>query len=596
MAFPNRELSQFGSFLLINDTGSTIGIATTATPTIGIGTTRSDVKLTVIGDTNISGVVRASEFYRGSDLLVNATVDRWSSGSGNNIYRLNGNIGIGTTIPTQQIDATQTIKASRFISTVTSGTAPFTVSSDTVVPLLNASFVSGKSAPIGSIVGTTDTQTLTNKTIQSSNINVIGAGITFSGSISGTATLKAQSNAVSNTLTLPSTTGTLVSTGDTGSITSNMILDGTITNTDISSSAAIPYTKLTLTGTLVNNDLVNGTIQNAKLANSTISGVSLGSSLSNLIAGSYITYSGGSGAIFYNGSTNITASVNASSAVGSGNNIVARDANGDFTARNITLSYATVSETVQAADFNATGTYKMDGIVLIDSSKNIVNAGIITATKFVGDGSALTNLPSNSKWVITSVGIHTLSNVGIGTTNPVTTLDVNGSIKGCITRQTAQSPTSGTTVTFSSIPSWARKITIMFDSVASSSTTDLTVQLGTGAGPTFTTTGYKGSVMGIQPGTGGIIPTINADKSLFSAAFIAHNDMTSGGSIFGNMYLTNITGNTWIETSILNDSVSTTTVDSCYGSGSIALSATLTAVRIVCGAFSAGTVNIMYEG
>jgi hypothetical protein len=448
MAFPNRELSQFGSFLLIDDKGNTIGIATTATPTIGIGTTRSDVKLTVIGDTNISGVVRASEFYRGSDLLVNATVDRWSSGSGNNIYRLNGNIGIGTTIPTQQIDATQTIKASRFISTVTSGTAPFTVSSDTVVPLLNASFVSGKSAPIGSIVGTTDTQTLTNKTIQSSNINVIGAGITFSGSISGTATLKAQSNAVSNTLTLPSTTGTLVSTGDTGSITSNMIHDGTIVNGDISSSAAIPYTKLTLTGTLVNNDLVNGTIQNAKLANSTISGVSLGSALANLTAGSYITYSSGT---TYNGSTNITASVNASSAVGSGNNIVARDANGDFTARNITLSNATVSQTVQAADFNSTNTIKVNSNTIVDANRNI-NAGIGTFSGVISDSigdvrSIIQNSKTSSYILANSDNGKHISIATGGVTVPASVFDIGDVVTIFNNSGSNQTITQGSNVT-----------------------------------------------------------------------------------------------------------------------------------------------------
>jgi Fe-S cluster biogenesis protein NfuA len=47
-------------------------------------------------------------------------------------------------------------------------------------------------------------------------------------------------------------------------------------------------------------------------------------------------------------------------------------------------------------------------------------SGIITATKFVGDGSSLTNLPSGgggtSDFVRTSAGIHTLGNVGIGTT------------------------------------------------------------------------------------------------------------------------------------------------------------------------------------
>ena len=46
------------------------------------------------------------------------------------------------------------------------------------------------------------------------------------------------------TITLPNTTGTVVTTGDTGTVTSTMILDGTIVNADINASAAIVDTKL----------------------------------------------------------------------------------------------------------------------------------------------------------------------------------------------------------------------------------------------------------------------------------------------------------------------------------------------------------------
>ena len=45
-------------------------------------------------------------------------------------------------------------------------------------------------------------------------------------------------------ITLPDITGTVVTTGDTGSVTSTMILDGTIVNADINASAAIVDTKL----------------------------------------------------------------------------------------------------------------------------------------------------------------------------------------------------------------------------------------------------------------------------------------------------------------------------------------------------------------
>ena len=46
------------------------------------------------------------------------------------------------------------------------------------------------------------------------------------------------------TLTLPNITGTFVTTGDTGTVTSAMLLDGTILNADVSASAAIVDTKL----------------------------------------------------------------------------------------------------------------------------------------------------------------------------------------------------------------------------------------------------------------------------------------------------------------------------------------------------------------
>jgi hypothetical protein len=46
------------------------------------------------------------------------------------------------------------------------------------------------------------------------------------------------------TITIPDVTGTVVTTGDTGSVTSTMIADGTIANADISASAEIAVSKL----------------------------------------------------------------------------------------------------------------------------------------------------------------------------------------------------------------------------------------------------------------------------------------------------------------------------------------------------------------
>ena len=62
MPIPNRELSQFGSFLLVDNTTRNIGIATTTRPFVGIGTTNPTSKLSVSGDLIVSGVITATAF------------------------------------------------------------------------------------------------------------------------------------------------------------------------------------------------------------------------------------------------------------------------------------------------------------------------------------------------------------------------------------------------------------------------------------------------------------------------------------------------------------------------------------------------------
>ena len=58
---------------------------------------------------------------------------------------------------------------------------------------------------------------------------------------------------------------------------------------------------------------------------------------------------------------------------------------------------------------------------------------------------------------------------------------------------TSQASTSGTSIDFTSIPSWVKRITVMFNGVSTNGTSNLQIQLGTGATPTYTVTGYLGS-------------------------------------------------------------------------------------------------------
>lgn len=61
----NRELSQLGSFISVDDSSRNIGIATTATPYVGIGTTNPQYKLDVYGDINFT-----QDLYKNGQLFV----------------------------------------------------------------------------------------------------------------------------------------------------------------------------------------------------------------------------------------------------------------------------------------------------------------------------------------------------------------------------------------------------------------------------------------------------------------------------------------------------------------------------------------------
>jgi hypothetical protein len=69
---------------------------------VGIGTTNPQYSLDVLGDINFTGTFRQN----GSAFVAS----RWTAGSGDNIYRLNGDIGIGVESPTAKLDVNGVIK------------------------------------------------------------------------------------------------------------------------------------------------------------------------------------------------------------------------------------------------------------------------------------------------------------------------------------------------------------------------------------------------------------------------------------------------------------------------------------------------------
>lgn len=174
--------------------------------------------------------------------------------------------------------------------------------------------------------------------------------------------------------------------------------------------------------------------------------------------------------------------------------------------------------------------------------------------------------------------------VGTTDTQTLTNKTIQG---GAITSGTAVATTSGTNADFTGIPSWVKRITVMFNDVSTGGTSDLQVQLGDSGG--VETTGYA-SVSAATGGGTQITPT-----SVVTTGMVVKNETGAGASFQGTVVFVNITGTTWAQS---HSVVDTGTARCIFGSGAKTLSGTLDRVRIttVSGdTFDAGSVNILYE-
>lgn len=167
----------------------------------------------------------------------------------------------------------------------------------------------------------------------------------------------------------------------------------------------------------------------------------------------------------------------------------------------------------------------------------------------------------------------------------------SGAVYNGIQAGTAVASTSGTSIDFTSIPSWVKRITVMFNGVSLSGTAYMQVQIGDAGG--IENTGYTGSVMIVgNTGTG--------IGSSLSAGFQTENHTywNATSTRMGAMTITNVSGNIWVATWTMG-STSTVVVANAWGGGVKTLSDVLTQVRITTtngtDTFDAGSINILYE-
>jgi hypothetical protein len=209
-------------------------------------------------------------------------------------------------------------------------------------------------------------------------------------------------------------------------------------------------------------------------------------------------------------------------------------------------------------------------------------SGTVTLQAPAVAGSTTLTLPATTGTVLTTNAGVAPSTAG----NVLTSDGTNWTSASKITSASAQASTSGTSIDFTNIPSWAKRITVMLSGVSTSASGLYIIQLGTGSTPTYTTTGYISLSSWV----------ISANQCTVTSAtngllLVGNSGATSITQAVGVIY--NITGNTWTESgTATNGAVSYST------SGNIALAAALTAIRVTTttsDTFDAGTVNIMYE-
>ena len=163
---------------------------------------------------------------------------------------------------------------------------------------------------------------------------------------------------------------------------------------------------------------------------------------------------------------------------------------------------------------------------------------------------------------------------------------VNGS-SSAIVSGTAVASTSGTAIDFTGIPSWVKRVTVMFYRISTNGTSSIQVQLGDSGG--VETTGYE------------VTSGYWSDPSLaYTSGFvfrqlsgIAATGTQSGQIVFN---LIDASANRWTG----SGSLAWTLNPIILNAGSKELSATLDRVRITTvngtDTFDAGSINILYEG
>jgi hypothetical protein len=216
----------------------------------------------------------------------------------------------------------------------------------------------------------------------------------------------------------------------------------------------------------------------------------------------------------------------------------------------------------------------------------ISGASTGTATFTIESPATSTNrtltLPDATTTLVGTDATQTLTN------KTLTSPTINGTpVMGAsvITSGTAVASTSGTSIDFTGIPSWVKRITVLCSGISKSGTANFLFQIGDSGG--VETTGYVGGTFAATSVAALIYayPT-NGFQTLGDAAGVV--------VVYGSIVFSNVSGNIWIASGMLFGNSYNVQI-----AGQKELSATLDRVRVTTtngtDTFDAGSINILFE-
>lgn len=160
-----------------------------------------------------------------------------------------------------------------------------------------------------------------------------------------------------------------------------------------------------------------------------------------------------------------------------------------------------------------------------------------------------------------------------------------------LTLGTSQPSTSGTAIDFTAIPSWVKRVSVLFNSVSLSGSSLIICQIGSGS---FKTTGYDSYVNSFDSGPGG---------TSFTNGFGLSENTINAAIYHGQIVMSKLSDHNWTASVLL---ASTGSAVMSFGAGSVSLSGSLDRLRITTAStatgstfgvdtFDNGSINIMYE-